>query len=234
MSSELINEILEAAARGDKLQVEMLLRNGVSVNSQHHINQWTPLHWALKRGHFELAQSLLSQGADLHAKNSKGETPVDVAADSIRELMGFSKGPEKAPSTFVPNYLRKDTPEPLEVPSSSSQPPSSSEPQAKVSKLDKEKDDDLRSDYSNQFLSEASERFRSSANGYVKADELKALMEHIMRKDADLNGDKWNGGLRGFLIKSLKFNERQKELMYIRFDEMEQLLAKQLQSFART
>ncbi|KAI8836592.1 hypothetical protein BC829DRAFT_493363 [Chytridium lagenaria] len=110
---ELVNDILAACASGDIIAVNMLLNNGVSVNAVHHINGWTPLHWASKRGHADVVRLLLVKGADATIKNSKGETPADLAASSVASI--FNIPPEKTTrlqeenaKQFIPNYLRKD------------------------------------------------------------------------------------------------------------------------------
>ncbi|KAJ3219367.1 Ankyrin repeat domain-containing protein 40 [Dinochytrium kinnereticum] len=119
---ELINSMLEACATGDLKAVEMLLRNGVSVNAAHPVNGWTPLHWASKRGHNDLVRILIAEGASLSSKNSKGETAADVANKNVAEL--FNVTPEAIESrepkqkVFIPNYLRRDseTERPTELP----------------------------------------------------------------------------------------------------------------------
>lgn len=40
----------------------------------------TPLHDAAINGHQKLVKLLVERGADIQAKNSKGKTPLDVAA----------------------------------------------------------------------------------------------------------------------------------------------------------
>ena len=40
---------------------------------------WTALHWAALNGHKEVVQLLISNGADVNAKNSDGKTPADLA-----------------------------------------------------------------------------------------------------------------------------------------------------------
>ena len=42
----------------------------------------TPLHHAALRGNHEACQYLLSKGAKADARNLKGETAIDLAADS--------------------------------------------------------------------------------------------------------------------------------------------------------
>jgi hypothetical protein len=38
----------------------------------------TPLHWAAERGNRAMVELLLTSGADVSAKNNKGQTPLDV------------------------------------------------------------------------------------------------------------------------------------------------------------
>ena len=39
----------------------------------------TPLYWALKNGHQEIAKLLLVSGADIEAENKDGKTPLHLA-----------------------------------------------------------------------------------------------------------------------------------------------------------
>ncbi|CAB0031723.1 unnamed protein product [Trichogramma brassicae] len=39
---------------------------------------YTPLHWAMKRGHKSMVELLLRKGADPHSTNDKGETPLHI------------------------------------------------------------------------------------------------------------------------------------------------------------
>lgn len=41
-------QLLESAAQGDVEKVRSLLRAGVGINEQHHMNGWTALHWYVK------------------------------------------------------------------------------------------------------------------------------------------------------------------------------------------
>ena len=40
----------------------------------------TALHWAIRRNHFEIVKLLLEYGADIDARDSKGQTPLIYAA----------------------------------------------------------------------------------------------------------------------------------------------------------
>ncbi|WAR03499.1 ZDH17-like protein [Mya arenaria] len=72
----------------------LLLTFGASVNKRDRVNENTPLHWSNLTGNNVVGKMLLKAGADLDAINSKGESPLDVAAQQknvgmvkrIREL----------------------------------------------------------------------------------------------------------------------------------------------------
>ena len=44
----------------------------------------TPLHWAARKGHKEVAELLLTKGADVNAKANDGTTPIDWAIQKSR------------------------------------------------------------------------------------------------------------------------------------------------------
>jgi ankyrin repeat protein len=48
------------------------------VNAKHYSGR-TPLHWAADKGHKEIAELLIAEGADVNAKTADGETPLDWA-----------------------------------------------------------------------------------------------------------------------------------------------------------
>jgi ankyrin repeat protein len=59
----------------------------------------TPLHWAAARGHKEVAELLIAEGADVNAKGDDGNTPLGTAilfkrteiADLLRKHGGKGK-----------------------------------------------------------------------------------------------------------------------------------------------
>jgi len=72
-------EVAEAASKGDKAQVERLLKGGADVNAQQGDGA-TALQWAAWRGDAELAQLLLKAGAKPGLANHNGATPLWLAA----------------------------------------------------------------------------------------------------------------------------------------------------------
>ncbi|XP_074647389.1 ankyrin repeat domain-containing protein 40-like [Tubulanus polymorphus] len=101
-------QLRESACDGDIERVQRLIQQGVSVNSKHNINGWTPLHWACKRGHQSIVSLLLMNGAERNVTNNKGELPVELTDKlQIREILGASSDTqykcEDLPIT--PNYI---------------------------------------------------------------------------------------------------------------------------------
>jgi hypothetical protein len=59
--------------------VEALVRAGADVNACGGVKRCTPLHMAARRGNVAIAQALLACGADRHARDSQGVTPLQRA-----------------------------------------------------------------------------------------------------------------------------------------------------------
>ncbi|EDQ92583.1 uncharacterized protein MONBRDRAFT_35631 [Monosiga brevicollis MX1] len=102
----------EAACAGDTDTVQELISSGVDPNDQNHMNGWTAVHWAAKRGHGGVLRVLLENGGNLQTVNSKNETPVDVAHPAVLPILraaGVTELPssDEAPKQdgFTPNYL---------------------------------------------------------------------------------------------------------------------------------
>ncbi|GLD97358.1 hypothetical protein PINS_up006042 [Pythium insidiosum] len=69
-----------AAWRGDIATVNALLRMDPDVNARDPLmNGWTALHRAISRGHSDVVQLLIDEGADLNARDDMGETPLHQA-----------------------------------------------------------------------------------------------------------------------------------------------------------
>lgn len=60
----------------------------------------TPLHAAVERGHLPLAAALVSRGADVKHRDSKGRSPLDLVKqeEDIEEIIvGHFKAAERSP-----------------------------------------------------------------------------------------------------------------------------------------
>jgi len=72
--------LVEAAKANDVSRAKQIVEaNGALLNRRDPQFGATPLHWAALKGNNEVAEYLVSAGADLNAKNNKGETPYQVA-----------------------------------------------------------------------------------------------------------------------------------------------------------
>lgn len=67
--------------------VELLLQYGADVNSRSGPGCLTPLHLAARRGSVAVAEVLLNAGAEIEAKDAKGETPLRRAVNCGQEGM---------------------------------------------------------------------------------------------------------------------------------------------------
>ncbi len=82
-----------AAGDGDLPRVRELVVQGHEINAFDQDISFTPLHYAVRGGHIEVAQYLLSVGADVnaHEESKIGETPLGAAAadcsSKIAELL---------------------------------------------------------------------------------------------------------------------------------------------------
>jgi hypothetical protein len=62
-------QMIDAAATGNIAKCCSLINQGCDVNAIHVSNHWTPLHFAAKNGNVELAETLISLGANKSAKS---------------------------------------------------------------------------------------------------------------------------------------------------------------------
>ena len=72
--------MMEAAGNGDTKTVLAYLDQGANVNLRDPELNTTALHWAASAGHLETTRALLDRGADPHATNGYGATPLQPAA----------------------------------------------------------------------------------------------------------------------------------------------------------
>ncbi len=93
-------ELHKAAREGDADRVKELLDAGADVNGRNADKQrlqYTPLHWAAYYGHLEIAELLISRGADLDAEDPDYSTPLYLAVEQAHpKVVAFliSKGAE--------------------------------------------------------------------------------------------------------------------------------------------
>ncbi|KXN69011.1 hypothetical protein CONCODRAFT_86186 [Conidiobolus coronatus NRRL 28638] len=100
------SNLLEVSSLGNLKAVQQYIMGGVNPNCQHPMNKWTPLHWAVKRGHLPIVQFLLDNGSDPKLKNDKGQTPLDLAIPSdIRALFKKVDQQDEKKTKFIPRYL---------------------------------------------------------------------------------------------------------------------------------
>ncbi|NWW88711.1 MYPT2 phosphatase, partial [Rhynochetos jubatus] len=67
--------------------VKFLVENGASVNQQDN-EGWTPLHAVASCGYLNIAEYLISHGANVAAVNSEGEVPSDIAEEAaMKDLL---------------------------------------------------------------------------------------------------------------------------------------------------
>ena len=62
------------------------------LNAQEDLVAYTPLHWATREGHKEIAELLIANGADVNAKADNGKTPLDYADGEIADLLPKNGG----------------------------------------------------------------------------------------------------------------------------------------------
>ena len=66
---------------------EMLIHYGADINKPSGPGKSTPIHLAARRGHVLLAKTLVKAGANIEARDTKGETPLRRAVNCQQEPM---------------------------------------------------------------------------------------------------------------------------------------------------
>ncbi|KAJ6677382.1 ACYL-COA-BINDING DOMAIN-CONTAINING PROTEIN 2 [Salix viminalis] len=74
------------AREGEVNNLIKCIDGGVSVNLKDSEGR-TPLHWAVDRGHLNIAEVLVGKNADINAKDNDGQTPLHYAAVCEREAI---------------------------------------------------------------------------------------------------------------------------------------------------
>lgn len=67
--------------------LELLIEFGANVNQVTGVGGMTPLHMSARRGTTRIAEALLNAGADIEARDKKGETPLRRAVNCGQERM---------------------------------------------------------------------------------------------------------------------------------------------------
>ncbi|ESQ43155.1 hypothetical protein EUTSA_v10014004mg [Eutrema salsugineum] len=83
-------------------EVENLLKcieNGIPVNARDSEGR-TPLHWAIDRGHLNVAKALVDKKADVNAKDNEGQTSLHYAVMCEREALAEFLVEQKADTTI--------------------------------------------------------------------------------------------------------------------------------------
>lgn len=75
-------EVLRAIENGDDKQLDQLLAQGADVNYKRPSDGATPLHLIAQNGRAPIGGYLLSNGADVNAKDNSGSTPLHYAAQN--------------------------------------------------------------------------------------------------------------------------------------------------------
>jgi ankyrin repeat protein len=91
---------LDAAAMGDLERLKAVLKNNPDlVSSKDHESGRTPLHWAARNGQIDVAELLLSNKADVNAKDKEDITPLHLAGyKAMVELLLANKAQVNARS----------------------------------------------------------------------------------------------------------------------------------------
>lgn len=72
--------LLRAVKTGDLRDAEALLEQGADIETRHPGNGWTPLMWAATRENAQGVRLLAGRGADLEARDTRGQTALMNAA----------------------------------------------------------------------------------------------------------------------------------------------------------
>lgn len=73
------NDLHNAIQKGDVARVKTLISNNKELIHMKSDKGLTPLHLAVQNGKLEIVEFLISQGADINAKDSEGNTPLITA-----------------------------------------------------------------------------------------------------------------------------------------------------------
>lgn len=71
-SMKKISPLCEAAAKGDLIKVQQLIKNGIDVNKKS--NGMQPIHYAARYNRVEIIKALVTAGSEVHTPCDKGFT----------------------------------------------------------------------------------------------------------------------------------------------------------------
>ncbi|NWH66804.1 ZDH13 Palmitoyltransferase, partial [Geococcyx californianus] len=86
---------------------KFLLKFNPSLNAVDNVQKNTALHWAIASGNASAVDLLLEAGASLTIKNGKGETPLDLAYQSLNRLVVYMVKEEERMRSRRNNRLLK-------------------------------------------------------------------------------------------------------------------------------
>ena len=101
-----------AARNGEIDAVKHFLNKGTDINTSYTgmarfpgipPSQYTSLHWAAHSGNIEIAELLISSGANINKKDSKGLTPLDKS----RNIYEWESTKQRANKKYVGNLILK-------------------------------------------------------------------------------------------------------------------------------
>ena len=78
-NQELVSPLMEAAGKGNKEAVKLLIQKGADIHAKNKHGE-TALMWAIKEGYKDTVELLIQKGADIHAKDNTGETALMEAS----------------------------------------------------------------------------------------------------------------------------------------------------------
>ncbi|CAN8302045.1 unnamed protein product [Cochlearia groenlandica] len=94
-----IDEVHAFAREGEVEKLLKCIENGIPVNARGYEGR-TPLHWAIDRGHFDVAKALVDKNADVNAKDNEGQTSLHYAVVCEREALAEFLVKQKADTTI--------------------------------------------------------------------------------------------------------------------------------------
>nr|XP_033785047.1 peroxisomal NADH pyrophosphatase NUDT12 isoform X2 [Geotrypetes seraphini]XP_033785048.1 peroxisomal NADH pyrophosphatase NUDT12 isoform X2 [Geotrypetes seraphini] len=107
---EMISQLHNSAAIGDKTQLLALLSHSSSLIDESTENGWTALMYGARNGQFDVVQMLLDKGCDKFLANKSGQTALDIARfwghKHVADLLLSSKGGPKP--SFLPDTAEGD------------------------------------------------------------------------------------------------------------------------------